>query len=294
MMTGNALRTACAVCAQENAGPLLTVNGFTLRRCQACDFMFTERQPSAAELESYYGREYFEGGNRPYGYHGYDGLQEQKSATFRLRLTTLTTQLPRKGRLLDVGCGTGIFVRCAIAQGWNAYGIDVSRYAVTAANEHSPGRFHACQIKDAPYGASTFDAIAALDCLEHSPDPIGMLGACARLLKPEGLLLIETPNASGLLFKLMGRHWPYLTPPEHLCYFGPRNLAKALSSCGMRVLKWRPSCKVMTLPYIKDGLCATNPRLAALLAPLTKIPALANALIKVPTGSFWALAVKNT
>jgi len=100
-------------------------------------------------------------------------------------------------RLLDVGCGTGIWLdRLEAEYGALGSGIDVSKACLNeAAGENETTRPLACgDVVDLPFASNVFDVVICLDVLEHIVRQERCLGELTRVLRPEGRLLLWTIN----------------------------------------------------------------------------------------------------
>lgn len=137
----------------------------------------------------------------------------------------------RRGRLLDVGAGSGWLVQHMQALGWEAEGIDFDARAVESARGRGlnirPGGLH-----EQGFAAASFDAITMSHSIEHVHDPVGWLAEARRVLRPGGRLAIATPNTRSLLHRRFGQHWFPLDPPRHLHLFNRQALALALRAAG--------------------------------------------------------------
>lgn len=153
----------------------------------------------------------------------------------RIALDREFRHLPRVpeagGSLLDLGCGDGAFLRLARSCGWDVVGLDPDPKAVAncvkqglKVLEGGIERFHRDR--------DLFDVITMSHVVEHLHDPVGVLKACHRLLKPGGRLWIETPNVASLGHRHYGRNWRGLEPPRHLVLFNRSSLKTALSAAG--------------------------------------------------------------
>jgi SAM-dependent methyltransferase len=146
------------------------------------------------------------------------------------------------GRLLDVGCGEGAFLRAARKRGWEVFGTELT--AETARFARESGGLDVRTGGPAEWGfeAGTFDAVTFWHVLEHVPDPVAMLEQCARLLRPGGLIVVAVPNLRSLQAKLAGRHWFHLDVPYHVSHFSPASLDVALRRSGFDVLSTMHGC----------------------------------------------------
>lgn len=139
------------------------------------------------------------------------------------------------GRLVDVGGGTAHFAEAALAGGWDAYSYDVSEHAVQAAAARV-GRERA--LGTVPESmAGTCDVVTLWCVLAHVPDARAVLAQARRLLKPEGRLLLSTPNfrfqaAYAALAARLGRPFDFVAH-DHFSHYTPASLAILLRSCGL-------------------------------------------------------------
>ena len=103
----------------------------------------------------------------------------------------------RRGRLLDVGCGLGYFVkRAASVPGWEAFGYEISSQAVAYARETLGLENVFCgRVETSAFAPNSFDVITLWDVIEHIPEPDALLSYLCSLLKQDGLLCMHTPNA---------------------------------------------------------------------------------------------------
>lgn len=135
------------------------------------------------------------------------------------------------GQLLDVGCGNGAFLRLARQMGWNATGLDFDPKAVEQARIAGLDVIvGGLDVLDAE--SNRYDVITMSHVIEHVQNPNETLARLYRLLKPGGMLWIETPNLASVGHQHYGRYWRGLEPPRHLVLFNVRSLSAALSSAG--------------------------------------------------------------
>lgn len=249
---------------------------------------------SDEKISEYYSENYFYSDNDKFAYKDYDELEGLKAVTFQDRLQDLDQYVTRGKKLLDVGCATGLFVREACQSGWDAYGVDISRYAVELANKKTNGRCYHASAETWPFEEESFDVITALDCIEHVQDPIKFLKVCLKFLKDEGIILLETPNVDGVMAAVMRRRWPYYRPPEHLVYFGKGSIKIALERVGCKLIYVKPSYKTVNLNYVAEQLYLTTPLLGEVLRSVGRISNSFNHRpFNFPTGSFYVLAQKG-
>jgi 2-polyprenyl-3-methyl-5-hydroxy-6-metoxy-1,4-benzoquinol methylase len=138
---------------------------------------------------------------------------------------------PRPGaRLLDIGCGDGRFLEFARRAGWSVVGVDFDQKAVDAAR--SLGLDIRLGGVEAIGAEERFDGVTLSHVIEHVHDPIGLLRACYRLLRPGGWIWLQTPNVDSQGHRLYGANWRGLEPPRHLVLFTPASLGSSLTAAG--------------------------------------------------------------
>lgn len=152
-----------------------------------------------------------------------------------------------RGRLLEVGAGSGGLVRVALARGWQVDATEISESGLKMLRETGATVF-AGDVAAAHYPEETFDVVVSLEVLEHLPAPVSHLRELWRITRRGGLLLLTTPNFNGLSRWLLGIRWRVIDP-EHLGYFTPITLSRALYHAGysrvrvrsrsLDVLSWR-------------------------------------------------------
>jgi SAM-dependent methyltransferase len=150
-------------------------------------------------------------------------------------------------RLLDIGCAHGFMLEAARQRGWRPVGIEISPAASIARQR---GFFvYDRPLEDLNIPDGTFDAITAIDVLEHIADVKGFIAELYRILKPDGVLLIVTSDVGTWVAKTMRNMWPHYKT-EHLFYFTKRSLSIFLRRKEFRVRRIRVGFKYLTFDYI--------------------------------------------
>ncbi|HEX8053655.1 MAG TPA: methyltransferase domain-containing protein [Thermoleophilaceae bacterium] len=237
-MTGDSNETrACPACAADGATPAGEENGWALARCGRCGVRFTVEAPTDEHLQEIYNRIYSEGD--AYQMH-LDQIREleakgkRKPGLYR-SLIFLNRYKPKPDdRLLEVGCGVGLFLSAANRKGWQVEGIDLSETALQASRDvhHLPvrqGRFDELDFDEGAYSV-----IATFEVLEHLTDPRGFLEKAKRLLKPGGLLVCSVPN-EGAKVPFPPVRGQASTPPVHLNFWDRAALTRFFELNGYRV-----------------------------------------------------------
>lgn len=144
-----------------------------------------------------------------------------------------------QGRLLDVGCGSGEWLLAMRDRGWTVEGCDFDKNAVEAAKQR--GLQVKCgSLEEQNYPDDNFDAVTLSHVIEHVPDPVRVLGECARILKPGGKLVLFTPNSASLGHRIFKTSWRGLEPPRHLHLFSPQSMHRAVTMAGFQTVSVVP------------------------------------------------------
>lgn len=136
-----------------------------------------------------------------------------------------------RGRLLDLGCGSGDLLGTMRSFGWRAEGVDVDPAAVETARRK---RFKVRRgsLREQKFPDASFDAVVMSHVIEHVHHPLELLSEVRRILKQGRRIVIATPNARSLGHRMLGARWPFLDPPRHLQVFTPRALEALVLAAG--------------------------------------------------------------
>ena len=167
---------------------------------------------------------------------------------FGYSMNLIEKYLPRRGILLDIGCGKGEFLSIAKERGWQAYGIEPSEKLANYAIANYSLNIKP-DIGNGGFKGSFFDAVALNMVLEHLDNPKGMILEIKRVLKDNGFLFIEVPNTDSwmlklatLYFRLNKKEWsPLLSPlhhPFHSYGYNKTSLRLLLENEGFKIKKF--------------------------------------------------------
>jgi len=147
---------------------------------------------------------------------------------------------------LEIGCAHGGFVAMLRQAGFDATGLELSPSIVGIAREAFGIPVLAGPIEDQAISPQSLDAIVIMDVLEHFPNPAATLGRCLQLLKPDGILLIQTPaypeGASlGELRQQNSKFPEMLDKAEHLFLFSRSSVSRLLRELGAPYVEFAPA-----------------------------------------------------
>ncbi|MDX2186792.1 MAG: class I SAM-dependent methyltransferase [Opitutaceae bacterium] len=220
--------------------------------CKACGTLVS-RAPLATGREAVrdegelYSRDYWT--KRQTHHHALPEISERARLDLHERCTHwlkhVLERVPAPARLLEVGCGHGGFLGLAVEAGYEVAGTEMSPWVVEQARNWFEVDVRAGPVDHQDFPLGSFDAIALHDVIEHLPDPVATLSHCKRLLKPEGVLFLQTPEYKEHLTyadlvrekDLFLRHMDQ-NNDEHLFLFSRRSLAKFCADLGFPVQEW--------------------------------------------------------
>lgn len=131
--------------------------------------------------------------------------------------------------LLDVGCGTGAFLKAA-SERYEVWGTDVSPLAIEYARKRSMTKLHCGTLDDIPFGDKRFDRLTLLDVIEHVEDDVGLLRQAKGLMAPDGKMIVTVPAHPWL----WSRHDEL---NHHKRRYTRAHLANSLRGAGLRIEK---------------------------------------------------------
>lgn len=138
-------------------------------------------------------------------------------------------------KLLDIGCSNGALAHAAMQMGFQAVGIDADKWAIDEAKKLTDCELYAADPLQFVRG-SLYDVITIIDVFEHFHDPVTYLQTISEALKPDGLMVVEMPDAGATGFERMARYWTHFKPKEHAFYYTEDNFKYLLSLCNLELV----------------------------------------------------------
>jgi SAM-dependent methyltransferase len=226
----------CPACGSEKTEDSAIYNGYPLRRCNCCGFIFTtERTFSSTQYEDVYSgvtayRMMLDDARQTYeGKKGYRELWWFKRKALRWIRSRMSS-----GRLLNVGSGPGTLLIVARRKyGFEVQGIEPASAAVAIANEFRVPTYCGTIEEFERKNSIKFDAITSFEVLEHVPDPLSLLASARRLLKKEGVMILSMPNLDDP-YCLKQQIAPAM-PPIHINFFSRNSLRVILDRAGFEL-----------------------------------------------------------
>ena len=217
-----------------------TEESFPVFECAGCGLLFQDSSRVKDRLGEFYPDDYW--------WEGKDGLLSSLERGYRewmvrhdhVRFLERVFTAQRDLRLLDIGCGGGLFVRLAREAGFDAWGLETSERAVELAHREgnhwiTAGDESTFEVDD----ADRFDIVTLFHVLEHVVDPFRYLRKVQKLMRKPGHLIVQVPNRSSWQARLLGRRWYGLDCPRHLCNYTSYSLLYLLGRAGFRIQRVR-------------------------------------------------------
>ena len=267
----------CSLCGGHEAKLVQRLDKGNAVKCKNCGLIFVDPMPEINDYDEIYGGQYYEGGWR-FSKRGYTDplLQDIMMEGFGRELKEVEKFIDVKGRVLDIGCADGQWLRVAKANGWDTFGVESSEYSRSIAiNKHGlnvvGGTF-----EEATFPDDYFDLIVMRHLIEHLRNPLQSLEICNKILKQGRVIPIETDNVDGIrgnwiiiLNKIFNHipkfikkmYWKYkglsrdeiakrtvqqypggygrMGPPVHLFYFTKETLQEMLLKAGFEIIEYK-------------------------------------------------------
>lgn len=249
-MSTNNVINVCTVCGSRHLHYAFTLEQHRIVRCDDCEFMLINPQPSNEILGQIYGGDYFVLSSEQEGLDHVEALK--KSTADRYLDILLPVGVVTSGSLLEIGCGGGDFLSRAAARGLKVTGVEYSPHACATARsklEGLHGEVIQGEISILEGQKERFDYIVFCDVLEHVRDPRLFLQTVYDLLKPNGTIFCVVPSLDSWSAKLLKTNWMEFKL-EHLSYFDTKNLRSLLFQEGFSEIRHFSAKKTLSIDYI--------------------------------------------
>lgn len=214
---------------------------FTVVKCCTCGLMRTNPRPTANTIGFYYPDNY-----GPYIQSRIQSNQAKTAGIIKsflrpiaskiFNFNMITLPIMKPGRMLEIGCASGLFLHHMANQGWQVQGIEFSENVAQAAAKLGFD-VYAGALETAPTPDKPYDLIVGWMVVEHLHDPVGCLKKLREWAKPGATLAISVPNSGSLEFLAFKNKSYALQLPTHLYHFTPKTIEKVLDAGGWSLEK---------------------------------------------------------
>jgi len=251
---------ACPMCSSPSRPTEFhrELNGrrWTLARCRGCGQHFTAPIPTEEDMRGFYAGDYHRELRTPGGTEAAFGEKYARYAE------ALGRHLPA-GRVVDVGCATGLLVRMLRDRGYEAEGIELNPESAAWGRSHYGVSIQNVPLERSGIAPGSLNALLFTDVLEHTGHPRDYLREAGRLLVPGGIALVTFPDLLSAesryrraLSRLLRRDWLWTNchVPLHTWEFTPKTAKACFAAAGFRVVEFRRS----QAPHERPGSPALN------------------------------------
>jgi 2-polyprenyl-3-methyl-5-hydroxy-6-metoxy-1,4-benzoquinol methylase len=235
----------CPVCESSSLSTsftardhFLTQEYFLIAKCKSCGFLFTNPRPEPSELSRYYqSDEYLSHSATKKNFLGsiYSLL---RNVAIR-RKYKLITKFKTKGKILDIGCGSGEFLNYFKHRDWETLGIEpAEKPREFATNKYGLSVFQEDQLNF--FEHQSFDVITMWHVLEHISTLDERIVQVKKLLKKDGLLIIAIPNSQSWDAKHYKEYWAAWDVPRHLYHFTKLSFSNFANKHDLKIHKTYP------------------------------------------------------
>ena len=239
--------TECPSCYSAHIAKTLTTVDYTVSQmpfeiwhCNDCSLRFTQNVPTLHDIGRYYQSENYISHtdtnkgivNRLY--------RVVRTYTLKNKRRTISgfTGL-RRGKLLEVGAGTGAFASYMQQSGWQVSGLEPDEQARQKASE-----LYSIELQDSAtlfhFSENQFDAITLWHVIEHVHSLHEYLGQLKKVLKPGGFIFIAVPNYTSYDATFYKEFWAAYDTPRHLYHFCPIAMKRLLQNHGLQLRSIQP------------------------------------------------------
>lgn len=264
----------CNLCGEDNTHLLVKINDlhlkenktFNLVQCKNCGLIYLNPRPTRQEINRYYpDQKYYSYSQlekeesqrkdisirlkalfREAVIHNYYGKSQDISWMEKLKNKILSfpakyrfgmaPSFIKKGKILDIGCGDGLFLSSLKRLGWQTLGVEINKSAAHKARDRGL-KVLDCNLLEADLDNDFFDVVRMWSVLEHLPNPSQTIAEIYRILKPGGTLIVQVPNFNSLASRLFKRNWSGLDIPRHLYQFSSHTLKQIIKKNNLMVNK---------------------------------------------------------
>ena len=232
--------------------------------CQSCGMVYLSPRLDAALIQG-----------------GYEAVEDptfvaqnpQRIQTFSKSIASITGRLgydPKGKKLLDIGCAGGAFPVAARNAGFDAQGIEPSRWLSEYGRKTYNIEIRQGILERGAFPENSFDVISLWDVIEHVPAPHEILTTIHGMLRPQGYLWVNYPDIGSVVAKVLGWKWPFWLS-VHLHYYVRATMRRQLERAGFEVLYLEPHWQQLQFGYVLQ-------RAAALVPPVKVLEKLVNAI----------------
>ena len=216
----------------EKKSVLFTKKGYPILECGRCGHRFIKIPDQNNHLSTVYADDYFFAGK-----DGYPNYLKQKDLLYKhgLRYAKLIGKYTEPGRLLDVGSAAGFILKGFKDSGWKCSGIEPNMTMASYGRMELNLDIQAGSLEDFE-SPKKFDVVNMIQVIGHFYDVDRALDNVSRLLKPSGLVLVESWNMKSAVARILGKRWHEYSPPSVTHWYSDKTLNTLFSKHGFQLI----------------------------------------------------------
>jgi SAM-dependent methyltransferase len=232
---------SCPVCLNPVTSPAFTGTDcffestsktFALDSCSACRCLFLNPMPDSGEIASFYPPNYWWAASRPGGLKKLETIYRTIALRDHIAFITRSVKGRRGLELLDVGCGSGTLLALLKRRGFRVRGVDFSAEASAIAKLENDVDVAIGALDEVHFPDQSFDVVTLFHVMEHVTNPRDVLREVSRILKPQGVVILQVPNIESWQFRIFGPKWYGLDIPRHVIDYSKNSMLKLLGDSG--------------------------------------------------------------
>lgn len=235
----------CPVCGSSHFNNFMICQDYTVSQesfaiveCKKCHFKFTNPRPSERNVGKYYQSEaYISHSNSKKGWIN-RAYHLVRMYTLRQKLSLINSLVKNNKTILDIGCGTGMFLKICKQNGWQVAGVEPDPGARNQAKELVQSSVEEDILL--AYDGKVFDVITMWHVLEHVHELEKVIIKLQKLLAPEGTIVVAVPNCESLDAKIYQEKWAAYDVPRHLYHFSPNSIKTLFKKYKLKVKETLP------------------------------------------------------
>ncbi len=250
----------CNLCGADETRVITTQNDYRVVQCSCCGLVYVNPRPTSEMLVKLYNDYHIRNGKDA---NTWERLMKKNFMEISAMLNRL---FPERGRILDIGCGYGYFIKMMGNARWAAVGIEPSSRTSGYAKDKGLTVIKTT-IDDAEFPDESFDAVTAFYVLEHLFDPLSAVKKIFMLLKPGGVTVLRVPHTTPIVkFLAVLRIKNNLYDlPFHLYDFSPKTIRLLLEKAGFSSIRVIPGSSTLPNHYGERAISLVSGTLSQIL-----------------------------
>lgn len=240
----------CPCCGRNETRQLYVKWGIQYDECPICTHVFAKNRFKEGILEDFYKTSISDELDREVNEHTFN--QAYWSKVYKKYLKYIQKMLGKSAKILDVGCGGGLFLKISKRNGFrNLHGLDVYDNLIEVMQATLPHTniYKVNLFADEASISSDFDVLTFWGVLEHLVDPIKALRRSYEALKEGGLIIALVPNINSRAFQILGVNTPTLNPRQHISFPTRKSMKYICEKTGFNIVEVLNELPVIDLMY---------------------------------------------